>query len=413
MEELSEQVAQLRTLTGANNPNQRTLPQIEGELNGLAGQVTSLGTWRTITNTTIQDLSRNKFATQDYDRYKQRVDGELERLGNLKTMDYSSDLNSINDLLQGLVAWKDKGYVDYAKKVDSRLGELESWKTGTRNPYMTQTDTRIKDLEANRPTIDDFATNQRKVDERLNSLSRFAETSLPLLDQVPSMSGRLSALEGKTTGLESKVSEHDDKLKKVDKQLVNVSKEIRKNHGKVGNELRIIKELIQREILGPNPACPIIDNRSLAPYLSNNQSPNGINVANYGQLSFHHAPDCTRRFNPPYESLSSPGIIYCPCQPLLAPSYGAPRLLSAIMPASSFELSFLESRSSRYSGSREGSSNFNFTPNITLGLERTSGGGPFSKQKTEGLSFEIGRGGGRGKNSRRKHRSRDDQLFTM
>ena len=384
-------------------------------LTGIPNNVdTDLAIWRTSADTRLEDLTKNKVTLdeykkdkKEYDIWKTSTDTSLEDLLKTKiTVDnFESDQKKLKDLLMKRVSVD-----DYEK--DKK--EYDTWKTST--------DTRIGGLLKNKVSVTDFKSDQDKVNNRIRSvradLQEFKDVAVPHLTDISGMSYRMKKLEGRAAKLEERVDGHDGRFKTYDAEFDKVRKEIQKGNEELGNQGKTLEKIsakLDREQntgrwQGPSNGsagssfAPYVFN----PYVRNDRSPGSISVANYGTLI--HATNCPHRH---HDDTHYPYVFECSCKSLLGFSYGTPkaRLLPALLPAPREPPSY-ERRTRRNSDSRHGNSNFNFTPYVRLGLERSTSGGLFSKPKMEAISFDLGRGGGGGVSGRSKHRSGSSHLMS-
>lgn len=349
----------------------------------------------------------------------------------------------------------------------SRLEVLEKWKTEDFNLWRKSTETRIEDLMENKLCTTAWNNDRNKLDSQLNKLAAATEKIATAHSKhAEDTDHRFDALQNKTSQLEARVSGHDEKIKAFDGELSKVRSEIKKSNKELGDRIDgqgtemkkefknigdMLETLRSTKPRGGNIRTSTTvpggggdgpdgspepgkgpDDRTLTKYQSNYESPGGINVANYGQLSVQHTPKCTRFM----DSFNSSYSIKCPCQiqsifppqsneagpwcttpgicPLRRGSWEDIEGIiwspgRGLLPAPHHQSSrSYERRREKRSETREGSSNYNHTPSFILNLGRTSGGGLFSKPKREDMSIALGSGGGGGVSGRRKHKSRDD-----
>lgn len=365
--------------------------------------------WRVLTNNGIADLRVNKLAKVDYDSDKTQLE-DWKKATSLGIEQLEGGKKGTDSSIKKLEDWKTKAdprlksFEDWKTKTDPRLTALED-KTTKCDTWRTSTDAQIKDLEKTKMSFHAYNTDRNKIIDGMSSFSKeLANVKGGAAAEISSIKGRLDSLEGKATDIEGRISGHDKKFKTYDDEFIKVRKEVKDGNDKLGKRIdeqgKKIDEqgkkmddgfkVILDKLNSPGRGKGNGGSQSLTPFLSNNNSPGGINVANYGPLI------------PSWDRSSPWG---------LSPSPLPGRLL---LPAAGTDdySPILARRTRSHFDSDDGSSNYNYTPNITLQLERMTGGGLFSKPKMEGMLMELGRGGGGGESRRRRHRSKNDHLFS-
>ena len=360
-----------------------------------------------------------------------------------------------------------RGFAGFANTMTPRLSSLESWKGNTNShlntlfkdklsisTYKTATDeleewkkgaeTKLANLNKNAVNVQIYNDNNNRLTNELTAISGKTDWLKDSYNAaIPPIQNHLTDLEGRTKDLETRVTGHDGKIKGFEGEFTKLGTRI-EDQGKqmVDGFCRIetkLKELTDRPKL-PKPKRDL----SLTKYQSNHNSPGGINVANCGQLSVQHAPNCVHlsdNFNPsncPCQTQIR--TIYPPCKPSqpwipngigllpyheegydtyfwgrrgLLPilgggdaGFGGPRGYFGY--GSGKEK---RTRQSSLSDLGEESRVQNHTPSFTLNLGRTSGGGLFSKPRKEEMQIELGSGGGYAGSGRRRFRDRESDVW--
>jgi hypothetical protein len=255
--------------------------------------------------------------------------------------------------------------------------------------------------------------------------------------------GELITLATRIAALDTRVSGHDGKIKAYDERFDKIDKDIKGCKSDLGTQIEDTSKQLEEKVLkaieaiktnspdsGSSKAPPATEPPSngwidepagLVPYSSNYQSPGGINITNWGPLSIQRASDfrhlsslsghengspytgssgCVSRNGTGFHAAGCTGGSSCDLV------WSQSRLLPPIWPGPSSA-----ERRIRNSGYEEGSSNYNYTPHVTLNVER-SGGGLFGGPKREQMQLQMGGGGGGGGSGGRKHRSRSNHRIS-
>jgi archaellum component FlaC len=394
------------------------LPEFENQVRDWK---TSAESWQTDMNTW-----RNKHTDilDELPKFERDVKNSLHSLTTSGT-DHSAQLrqfgqfaSEISPRVANLESWKGKTDSQIDTLFQTKLNvatyktardELEEWKK--------LADMKLDTLYKSTANVEIYNANKNKWTKELNAISGKTDAlAESYAAAIPPMKNRLESLEGRTKDLEARVTKHDDKIKGFEGGFTKLGLRIDDQGKKMGEGFGKIERILE----GLGCESEKRPHRSLSKYQSNSNSPGGINVANYGQLSVPHAPNCTYITNSFNSNFNT--SIRCPCQTIFQPEPGPPAVipynayaadplpLGPFIPRS-FELfSRLPGRGSErnkrssWSGESEGSYAHNHTPGFTLNLDRTSGGGLFSKPKKEQMSIVFGKGGAAGETGRRKHR---------
>jgi predicted nuclease with TOPRIM domain len=447
-------------LEGWKNRWNEELRQLSGSRRDTNNRLQELFVFRNEHEEHANDLHRLK---DDYgvrvgglENWKKDADAEYKKFKNM--FKAKLDAPDFNNFRAGVFTQFDKYDSTLKEKVDvsdykTDKNVLSSWQDGATKSF-GRIDSWMKDMPSGQEYVADKKKNDDAIAQLAESTKALNDAHKGLENKTNPLFSRLNTLESRANDLEKRVCGHDGKFKDFDGAFTELGNRITKQGRKMDEGFRTILEEIRtgqeetrtgittkaapgipiaiatpivaaegrnggadREIGGDGRKGLKGGDRGLTKYQSNYESPGGINVANYGQLSVQHAPDCTRFSNSSRNDNSNNQYVgYCPCQPLFAPPdlYGCYGGRSGgwngLGPCIRPPIRIWDPSEGRYERRRrddsdlqEGVSNFNITPNITLGFSRQGGGGLFSKGKRENLFFELGnRGGGK-----RKHKPRD------
>lgn len=305
-------------------------------------------------------------------------------------------------------AWKES--VDRWKaEKDARSRDFDTWRGDTIN-WMTGSDLKFEGLEKQKLHVEDYRKERGIWMSRLGAVEDGVASYSNAFDRVNS---RLDDHDKKILDLNSKMNSVEGDIKKVGDEVKSCKKALNdrmdKSDKSNGSRFDGLASLITGMNKGPQPSDPAPGGGngggSKEPFGNGNNNNSGrwrgFNVGTNGG-DFIHARDCHFGDNIcgtcncvrgiPLDPYGQRGI----SPPVLPPPYSLP---------SEYYPHGLRRKS--HPGGAGSSSNWNHTPDITLGLSRVSPGGIFSKPQREKLLISMGSGGGGGSTGRRRRGKSD------